>query len=242
MALRCGLSAASGFAGARNSHPPHLLAGSKVRKRKIAVVYTSCPFVPLRDKETPSEWGFDCPEIAPRDGCVERLLDPDTHKNTQTRAAPSAQATDQVRLEGHGVTDPFTPSKEPKGDMWLPLAPTGRPKVFPTDGGGNTRSSDAGAAAAARLFAQQAMDEARLDRSGEIEEGATASRGGGRPRQDETCPSSSWCCICSEDATLRCRQCEADTGQDEPELFCSRCFRGGARGECREERLSRVAK
>lgn len=144
--------------------------------------------------------------------------------HTRPRVAASAQATDQVRLEGHGVNDrAFNPSEEPKGEMWLPLAPTGRPTVFPAGGGGNTRSSDVGAAA--RLVAQQAMDEARLDRSGESTGGTTAPRGGGQPRQDETSPSSSWCCICSEDATLRCRQCEDDSGQGEPELFCSRCFR-----------------
>lgn len=106
--------------------------------------------------------------------------------------------------------------------MWLPIAPTGRPEVFPAGGGRNT---GLGAGAAAGLIAQQAMDEVRLDVPG-----MNSSRKEGTERQQQQ-ESSSWCCVCSEDATLRCKHCEAESGQDEPELFCARCFKEGHRDD-----------
>lgn len=133
--------------------------------------------------------------------------------------------SDQVRLEGHGITDRASlPLHEPQGDMWLPLVPTGRPEVFPT-GGSKSIALDAGATAG--LIAQQAMDEARLD-------GEDSSRKTGVEKQQQhqlRQSSSSWCCVCSEDATLRCKRCEAESGQDEPELFCARCFKEGHRDD-----------
>eukprot|EP00752_Nemacystus_decipiens_P016201 g14488.t1 len=136
--------------------------------------------------------------------------------------------SDQVRLEGHGLADRAShPVQEQQGDMWLPLAPTGRPKV--SSAGGRTITS-LSTGASAELIVQQAMDEARLDLSSNDK---TSRKDGaekwqqGPPRQG----SSSWCCVCSEDATLRCKRCEEESGQDEPELFCARCFKEGHRDD-----------
>ncbi|CAM9939802.1 unnamed protein product [Pylaiella littoralis] len=155
----------------------------------------------------------------------------------------ASDVTDQVRLEGHEVTERVsTPVQEPPGEMRLPLAPTGRPTVSGGSGGGMTRHHPKGDAdldprEAARLIAQQAMDEARLDLGGPGG-GKTPSlsgKGGKRHQQQqqsrEEQASSSWCCICSENAALRCGQCEAENGHDEPELFCARCFKEVHRGD-----------
>lgn len=155
-----------------------------------------------------------------------------------------SQVTDHVRLEGHGVTERISgPGQEPPGEMWLPLAPTSRPTVSGGSGGGVARhhpmsNADLDPRAAAGLITQQAMDEARLG-LGTTSEGETPpliGKGGkGHPqqqRQQKKQDSSSWCCICSEDATLGCEQCEAENGQeDEPELFCVRCFKEVHRGD-----------
>lgn len=139
--------------------------------------------------------------------------------------------------------------------MWLPLAPTSRPELSPAAAAASTmrdhRTSkgDHDATAAARLIAQQAMDEARLDPgninfdgisrlSGKGGNPKAPARGGGhvtgqagqQQHQQQKQLSSSWCCICSEDATLRCKACEEESG-DEPELFCARCFKELHRGE-----------
>lgn len=137
--------------------------------------------------------------------------------------------SDQVRLEGHGLTDRASrPLQEPQGDMWLPLAPTGRPEARPVGGRNNASGLDGGASAG--LIAQQVMDEARLDLSRK-----SLSRKEGTEQQQQQQQlrqtSASWCCVCSEDATLRCKHCEAESGQDEPELFCSRCFKEGHRDD-----------
>lgn len=156
-----------------------------------------------------------------------------------------AQVTDHVRLEGHGVTERISaPVQEPPGEMWLPLAPTGRPKVSSGGGGDMARhhpmsNADLDPGAAAGLVAQQAMDEARLGLSCTTSEGEmppfSGQGGKGHQRQQpqhKKQDSSSWCCICSEDATLGCEQCESENGQeDEPELFCVRCFKEVHRGD-----------
>lgn len=165
--------------------------------------------------------------------------------------------TEQVRLEGHGLIAPAsTPAQGESGELWLPLAPTAPPVARP--GHSNAQnvaaSSDSNNSAsrgeAARLLAQQAMDEARLGLGGEGDAqnrgrgraggvagaagpGAKFGGGGkgggeGEPREEAV----SWCCVCSEDATLRCRECEQENGDGagavghaEPELFCARCFK-----------------
>ncbi|CAM9282664.1 unnamed protein product [Scytosiphon promiscuus] len=167
--------------------------------------------------------------------------------------------SDQVRLEGHGLIGRASPpGPEQPGDMWLPLAPTGRPQASPAAAAARTmRHHQTGntaldATAAARLVAQQAMDEARLapgsddfdpkpvrsEKGGNAQGKRAAARGGGQAsgppgsdQQQQRQISSSWCCICSEDATLRCRACEEESGQDEPELFCARCFAEVHRGD-----------
>lgn len=74
------------------------------------------------------------------------------------------------------------------------------------------------------------MDEARLG-LGDVTEGKQAPlsgrRQGAEPLQKEESEScSSWCCICAEDAAYRCGQCEDENGvDDDPELFCARCFK-----------------
>lgn len=104
--------------------------------------------------------------------------------------------------------------------------------------------ADIDRAGAARLVAQQAMDEARLGVGGckggdpgkapfpETSDRVRDRRGRQPPDEEE---SSSWCGICSEDAAVRCRHCEADNGcgdaDDEPELFCARCFKEVHRGD-----------
>lgn len=163
-----------------------------------------------------------------------------------------SQMTEQVRLEGHGlIARASTPDQEKSGELWLPLAPTAPPVArFGTSNPRNiAASSDSNKSPsrgeAARLLAQQAMDEARLGlgdgggakvhgRGGGGGVAAAAGQGarfgGGGPSGPRE---ESWCCICSEDATLRCRECEADNGGDsgegehaEPEeLFCARCFK-----------------
>ncbi|CAM9220225.1 unnamed protein product [Hapterophycus canaliculatus] len=143
--------------------------------------------------------------------------------------------------------------KQPR-DMWLPLAPTSRPEASSAAAAARkmkhfaTGDGDLDATAAARLISQQAMDEARLQcgnnsfdgrtqlsgRGGNAEgkQAATAAHGEGhisgqtgrQQQQPQPQHSSSWCCICSEDATLGCKLCEEESGQDEPEVFCARCF------------------
>lgn len=135
-----------------------------------------------------------------------------------------------MRLEGHGLTDrAANPLQEPQGDMWLPLAPTGRPKTSPAGGRSNT---GLGAGASAGLIAEQAMDEARLGLSSSSNNDSSRKEGAEKQQHGPLKQgSSSWCCVCSEDATLRCKQCEAESGQDDPELFCARCFKEGHRDD-----------
>ena len=168
--------------------------------------------------------------------------------------------TEEVRLEGHGlIARVSTPAQETSGELWLPLAPTAPPVA--RLGSNNPRNIAASLDSnkspsrgeAAQLLAQQAMDEARLglgagggtkvhgrgagggvtaaaDRAARFGGGGGGGQRGGEssgPREE------SWCCICSEDATLRCRECEAENGSGsgegghaEPEeLFCARCFK-----------------
>lgn len=168
--------------------------------------------------------------------------------------SPLLQVSDQVRLEGHGLIDRVsTPVTKHPGDVWLPVAPTGRPEVSPVAAAASmmrqrpTGDARLDATAAARLIAQQAMDEARLDhvddrerksqlsgKGGNTARERGAARVGGQVSSQAEQPqqrSSSWCCICSEDATLRCRACEEESGQHEPELFCARCFQEVHRGD-----------
>ncbi|CAM9169887.1 unnamed protein product [Ectocarpus sp. 12 AP-2014] len=150
--------------------------------------------------------------------------------------------SDQVRLEGGGlINEASAPVQEKPGEMWLPVAPTGRPEISSPAAGANVGTG----AADARLIAQQAMDEARLGLTSTSDgykpasdNGKSASHRDGR--QAAACPkdealSSSWCCICTEDASLRCRPCERENGQDEPELFCARCFKETHRGDSEME-------
>ncbi|CAM9134359.1 unnamed protein product [Ectocarpus sp. 4 AP-2014] len=150
--------------------------------------------------------------------------------------------SDQVRLEGGGlINEASAPVQEKPGEMWLPVAPTGRPEKNSPAAGANLGTG----AADARLIAQQAMDEAPLGLTSTSdgykpasENGKNASHQDGR--QAGACPkdealSSSWCCICSEDASLRCMPCERENGQDEPELFCARCFEETHRGDSEME-------
>ncbi|CAN0305545.1 unnamed protein product [Ectocarpus sp. 6 AP-2014] len=150
--------------------------------------------------------------------------------------------SDQVRLEGGGlINEASAPVQEKPGEMWLPVAPTGRPKISSPAAGANLGTG----AADARLIAQQAMDEARLGLTSTGDGFKPASENGKNAshrdrRQAAACPedeafSSSWCCICSEDASLRCRPCERENGQDEPELFCARCFKETHRGDSEME-------
>lgn len=142
----------------------------------------------------------------------------------------SCQITDQVSLEGHGIIarPTATPAQEAAGGMWLPVAPTAPPVAYPT--ARNSTSDAASQAGAARLVAQQAMDEARLG-LGDVTEGKQAPLSGRRQRakplqkeESESC--SSWCSICAEDAVYRCAQCEDENSvDDDPELFCARCFK-----------------
>lgn len=136
----------------------------------------------------------------------------------------STQVNDGVRIEGHGITSPPPNQPSEKADeLWLPVAPTAPPVRRPRNtGAGPTRST-----LSARVIAEQAMDEARLglssgigrgDRGGQID----GPRDTGGEEDDAV-----WCSICSDDATLRCCECEEESGVDnaEPELFCARCFR-----------------
>lgn len=123
--------------------------------------------------------------------------------------------------------------------MWLPIAPTAPPVAvaYPTARHPTNDDVAASQAGAARLIAQQAMDEARLlglsDDATEEEKQAPPSapgKGQGAKKtpqnggESESC--SSWCCICAEDAAYRCGPCEDENGaDDEPELFCARCFK-----------------
>lgn len=158
--------------------------------------------------------------------------------------------TDQVRLEGHGIIaqqPPTKPSDEDHDGLWLPAAPTAKPVLNRPTGYGH---GAAGATshpiqdddAAARLIAQQALDEARLGLTGQRRDGDGAATGGEKTEQveetigtrekrgfddgkgggDET---DLWCCLCSEDAVVRCRQCEEDNDGDEAELFCAGCWK-----------------
>ncbi|CAN0530997.1 unnamed protein product, partial [Ectocarpus sp. 8 AP-2014] len=152
------------------------------------------------------------------------------------------KVSDQVRLEGGGlINETSAPVQEKPGEMWLPVAPTGRPEISSPAAGANLGTG----AADARLIAQQAMDEARLGLASTGDGFKPASENGKNAphrdgRQAVACPkdealSSSWCCICSEDASLRCRPCERENGQDEPELFCARCFKETHRGDSEME-------
>lgn len=153
-----------------------------------------------------------------------------------------AQVMDEVRLEGHGLLAHTTaPASEKVGDLWLPIAPTAPPVIRPVGGGRRLADStlvdpDGGAAARARLLAHQAMDEARLGlgndekpaTSGDTKPGYNSSK---QKLDDEEDLESSSCCVCTEDATVRCRDCEKDNEGNEPELFCSRCFNDVHRGD-----------
>ena len=167
--------------------------------------------------------------------------------NTISARNASIQVTDQVRLEGHGlIAQPVTDSRENIGDLWLPIAPTAPPAVrFVGKGGGIAGATSGGhpglggAAPSAGLIAQQAIDEARLDMNSEVrgKGGKSAAMTGEKvgdavqQRPSEGPDACSWCCVCSEDAALRCKACEEDKGEDEPELFCARCFREVHRGD-----------
>lgn len=182
--------------------------------------------------------------------------------------------TDQVRLEGHGLiarpVSPLDDKGEGEGGFWLPIAPTATPVVvaaYPDAGGvsGGLRNATEDNNAAARLIAQQAMDEARLGLGGRGDDGGVLGGHGGRlvtstgigttsdsandkhnnkktsrSREGGVDEGESWCCICSDDAVFRCRQCEEDNygggsdgsgDDDDPELFCARCFKEGHRGD-----------
>lgn len=161
----------------------------------------------------------------------------------------SPQMTDQVRLEGHGIITPSLTSMEGKMDeMILPIAPTAPPIPRPYRQGGkgvfnqgHTLGEMRNSSVAAGMIAQQAMDEARLGigdgNESQIWRTSGTSKGdervGGVPRgkpEDDGITrglEDMWCSICSDDAILRCRQCEAESGgsDDGAELFCARCFK-----------------
>lgn len=154
--------------------------------------------------------------------------------------------TDQVRLEGHGIitSHETKPSKEKGDELWLPLAPTTKPVMSPSAGGIVTSGPGQNNDAAARLIAQQAMDEARLGLSTTGESGSRGSGEGEDARRNHEAgkvansgsdgdseESELWCCLCSGDAVLRCRQCEEENGGDGLELFCSKCSKEIHRGD-----------
>lgn len=159
----------------------------------------------------------------------------------QPRDSHLAQVTDEVRLEGHGLIAHTTaPASEKVGDLWLPIAPTAPPVIRPVGGGRRLTDSTSadpggGSAAQARLLAQQAMDEARLG-LGNDEKPATsgnekAGHGSKQKPGNGDDLESSWCCVCSEDAAVRCRDCEKENEGNVPELFCARCFNDVHRGD-----------
>lgn len=163
--------------------------------------------------------------------------------------------TDQVRLEGHGIVARHSPTKPENGDgLWLPVAPTTKPVVaraagFGHGAAGATSNPFQDSNTAARLFAQHAMDEARLGLTGQaggVEKtlplGKTGRKSGSECEGSEE--EELWCCFCSEDAVLRCRQCEEDNEADQPELFCARCSREIHRSdpEMRSHRPQTVSK
>lgn len=108
------------------------------------------------------------------------------------------------------------------------------------------KSEPADDSAAARLIAQQAMDEARLgvaDRMSRTKRpsrtkpwsfllgrggGSTGNDGGGGGSDDDSSEDegAGWCGICSDDAVFRCPDCEAEFGEPGggAELFCAPCF------------------
>lgn len=150
-----------------------------------------------------------------------------------------AQVTDELRLEGQGhIAHTTAPESEKVGDLWLPIAPTAPPVVRPAGGRiADTADPDVGAEARARLLAQQAMDEARLGlgNDGKSATSGDIRAGYGSKQQQQQQPgedlASSWCCVCSEDAAVRCRDCEKENEGNEPELFCARCFNDVHRGD-----------
>lgn len=141
--------------------------------------------------------------------------------------------TDQVRLEGHGMVAYHSPIMPESGDgLWLPVAPTMKPVVAcPAESGhttsGVTSDTFQDDNAAARHVAQQAIDEARLassDQAG-VEKRTGKTKGKSTGDDEDSDEDELWCCLCSGDAVLRCRQCEEDNETNQPELFCARCSR-----------------
>lgn len=153
-----------------------------------------------------------------------------------------------MRLEGHGlISQPPGSSVENSDKLWLPIAPTAKPVARPY--GGTSRhsnpansnvNSDTGLDA--RLVAQQAMDEARLNLSDntlppprvrEVGANGINTSNAGKRKEDREGGVDVWCSICSEDAAVRCTTCEEENGGGEDddnedgqqELYCLRCFR-----------------
>lgn len=133
---------------------------------------------------------------------------------------PWQQVQDEIRLDRGDNNGVQQLSEECSIDR-LPAAPTATP-VLPFAVA--ERLDAAPATPTASVVAQQAMDEARL--AADATAVASCSQGEmSSPSENMNDGAESWCCICSDDASVRCRQCEADNQSDEMELFCHRCFR-----------------
>lgn len=173
------------------------------------------------------------------------------HSATPPHRLKTRQVNDQLRLEGHGIIAqhaPIKPSSEDHDELWLPAAPTAKPVVTRPTGYGHIAAAGATSHsiqdddAAARLIAQQALDEARLGLTGQRGDGNDGDparkeserigEAGGTKRNSGLDDGNGngeeadlWCSLCSEDAVVRCRQCEEDNDADEAELYCAGCYK-----------------
>ena len=173
-------------------------------------------------------------------------------------AHPPGQSDKESTPEGDLASLPSTPSKDPVASEPPQPSPTARdttrstskPKPPPTAADLKARFSNLSTKIASASTSSSPLSPALTLPSIPTKDPATSSTtSSSRPPRTSSsyddADVATWCCICNDDAALRCLGCEGvdgDEGEGGGELYCTRCWIEGHRGEDagREERAHRA--